>query len=355
MDKLIQLVPRNITIESLGQPYRRRKVSEKGINVHWGQRKLLLSEIDFLNMFGDIGTIVVYAGAAPSTHTPYLQSLFPHLHFLLIDPSDFMFPVGTVARELISLEGYTLDPLIKIDYIRGYFTNDTAILLTKLLIDHKVLFISDVRTADHSLMTDTINEEAIAKDNQWQIDWVTIMNPIASMLKFRCIYAGKLNPAVHGDIAIKTPMLKGLIRIQTWAPESSSETRLIVDGRKPLELTYYDNQLYEDQLFHFNIKTRQHIFPQPIRGDGLTTSYDSSLEMIILYEYLIRIQSDKPLHIRLADMSYEISKSISMSGRILSSEVSQKKRFQSKDHAKAHDSSFKGLGASTSTSVDYDD
>ncbi len=45
-------------------PYRRRKGEEKTV-VHWGQRKLLLSEIEFLTLYGQEGHPVVYAGAAP--------------------------------------------------------------------------------------------------------------------------------------------------------------------------------------------------------------------------------------------------------------------------------------------------
>lgn len=32
---------------------------------------------------------MVYAGAAPGTHTNYLADLFPTISFLLVDPSDF--------------------------------------------------------------------------------------------------------------------------------------------------------------------------------------------------------------------------------------------------------------------------
>eukprot|EP00961_Rhodomonas_salina_P002887 39493-Rhodomonas_salina.1 len=59
-------------------PYRRRQGEEKTV-VHWGQRKLLLSELEFLTAHGAAGATVVYAGAAPGTHTRYLLELFPDL------------------------------------------------------------------------------------------------------------------------------------------------------------------------------------------------------------------------------------------------------------------------------------
>ena len=52
---------------------------------HWGQRKLFLSEVEFLTMFiQDLRSrspppnciIVVYAGAAAGNHIPYLFDLF---------------------------------------------------------------------------------------------------------------------------------------------------------------------------------------------------------------------------------------------------------------------------------------
>ena len=52
---------------------------------HWGQRKLFLSEVEFLTLFiHDVRArspppkriIVVYAGAAPGNHIPYLFDLF---------------------------------------------------------------------------------------------------------------------------------------------------------------------------------------------------------------------------------------------------------------------------------------
>lgn len=132
--------------------YRRRQDEDKTV-VHWGQRKLLVSELTFLTMMGcapsshdlirsaaaladrrtaagaaahsvTVGALAdavsavialgddskatapaccprsssgveaeaawfVYAGAAPGTHVPILASLFPHVRFMLFDPAPF--------------------------------------------------------------------------------------------------------------------------------------------------------------------------------------------------------------------------------------------------------------------------
>ncbi len=69
--------------------YRKIPHHQRTVN-HWGQRKLLLSEIEFLTVHGSPGCVVIYAGAAPGTHIPYLVKLFPEVKcFVLYDPADF--------------------------------------------------------------------------------------------------------------------------------------------------------------------------------------------------------------------------------------------------------------------------
>lgn len=53
---------------------------------HSGQRKLLLTEIQFITKFG--GTpLLIYAGSAPCEHISVLLEMYPDLKFLLIDPN----------------------------------------------------------------------------------------------------------------------------------------------------------------------------------------------------------------------------------------------------------------------------
>ena len=68
---------------------------------HWGQRKLLFSEIEFLTLYGHLAKTVVYAGAAPGTHINYLsKELFPEHKWVLVDPAPFRFArCGTPTRQ----------------------------------------------------------------------------------------------------------------------------------------------------------------------------------------------------------------------------------------------------------------
>jgi cap2 methyltransferase len=70
------------------------------------------------------------------------------------------------------------------------------------------------------------------------------------MLKFRCAY-----PTV---IVYPTLFFKGDILIQPWAPQSSTETRLIPHDQ--LEKKEYDNKVYEEQLFHHNDTVRKEFY-----------------------------------------------------------------------------------------------
>ncbi len=69
-------------------PYRRRQGEYKTV-LHWGQRKLHVSEIEFLTEFGFPYCHVVYAGAASGTHIKQLSDMFPDVTFHLYDPSPF--------------------------------------------------------------------------------------------------------------------------------------------------------------------------------------------------------------------------------------------------------------------------
>lgn len=183
--------------KSIAMPYKRRKGEFKSL-VHWGQRKLLMSEIEFLANFGQPNVTLLYAGAAPGTHINYLSNLFPDINFVLVDPSPF------TAKEID-----------KIKIINGFFDDD----LCRQYCNQQVLFISDIRTADSSKLTREDTELYIEKDQVAQARWHRILRPLRSMLKFRLPYG-------EG----KTKYLDGDIYLPVWGPITTSETRLIVPG-----------------------------------------------------------------------------------------------------------------------------
>ena len=115
--------------------YRPRRHDEDRSTVHFGQRKLHLSEIEFLTNFckdlSDFTKTVtmIYAGAAPGTHISKLSSMFPFIKFVLVDPADFI--VKPIKN--------------RIEIIQDYFTDSMARDMMSKYENDLRLFISDIR------------------------------------------------------------------------------------------------------------------------------------------------------------------------------------------------------------------
>lgn len=191
--------------------------------LHWGQRKLLLTEVDFLTRFAPDGTCtVVYAGAADGRHIGYLSELFPQCIFHLYDPRDF------VVRESQ-----------KIHIHQQFFTDDTAREWT----DKGVLFICDIRTVTSREELD----EAVIRNQEEQARWTRIMNPKVAMLKYHPPYSKEGGSDEY-------TYLDGEIVFQAWGPASSDETRLIV--KPPWRDRVYNVVEHEQQAAYFNLVMR---------------------------------------------------------------------------------------------------
>lgn len=246
---------RTLTASAPTAEYRRRADELKTVN-HWGQRKLLLSEIEFLTLHARPNDTVVYAGAAPGTHTEFLASLFPTLKFVLVDPADF------VAKHK--------PPQIEVR--QCFFTDDVA---REFQGRDDVLFVCDIRTADWKVMNEEEVEGAVEADQLAQMKWHVLMKPRVSMLKFRL-------PWGKGE----TQYLDGLIYLPIWGPQTTTETRLIV--RREAALRSYSHATYEAQMFAFNVGERVHLYAR-VRGlvecPGLCRCYDCSAEIMVVLNY----------------------------------------------------------------------
>ena len=98
-------------------------------NLHWGQRKLLLSEIEFLTNYWNeydqnLKKYVLYVGAAPGEHIKHLIKLFPTIHFILYDPAPF-----------------TIKPSDNVTIHQEYFTDEDVQKYKNM----NLFFISDIR------------------------------------------------------------------------------------------------------------------------------------------------------------------------------------------------------------------
>jgi len=274
-------------------PYRETR-GEIRLNIHIGQRKLLLSEIEFLTLYGDLADLVVYAGAAHGTHIKYLSELFPMHYFDLYDPAHF------IVKETD-----------KITIFNGYFMNENA----ESYQDEATLFISDIRsvqkqTTDKGDISDEWEGEII-QNMEMQAKWAEVMNPKMAMFKFRLPY----NPG-------QTKYFPGEIYWQVWAPQASTETRLITN--KYEKNTIYDHDTYNDICFRFNRITRSQWYPHDIPLDevpGLDHCYDCYTEIYILNEYLKKFHksdytTQKARDQQIVNMMNKITEELGRSSRL---------------------------------------
>lgn len=228
------------------EAYRSRNTDAKSA-IHWGQRKLLLSEIQLLCMYcrRDVSYHIVYAGSAPGTHLAFLDDMFEKRHtWELVDPGQFDRPVlgnrpnftlrnefftnatayGINARRLSEVlpglgavfsylavqsveqekkEIHTKlqDMVGTLDVARG--TEDIPSMYEPLLSLPKglellcqvgmergrpLLFVSDIRSGSVALPN---FEEHVAENMRAQEAWTMILHGEYAMLKFRLPYTHK--------------------------------------------------------------------------------------------------------------------------------------------------------------------
>lgn len=197
---------RLLTDDSPEAKYRPKERDDDRTTVHYGQRKLHLSEVEFLTICCDelvrLGKeriykeiVLIYAGAAPGIHIDLLHSMFPFIKFVLIDPAKFHVQTS---------------PMIEIK--QELFTDEMALTLKQEYADHTRLFISDIRRVGHGAdINDQDLEVEIEQDMNAQMYWYQILEPFKSMFKFRLPYvANRSNPK------LSVSYLEGDIYLQLW-------------------------------------------------------------------------------------------------------------------------------------------
>jgi cap3/cap4 methyltransferase len=258
----------NLSPDAPQLPYSSRDAKAlRGLNVHQGQRKLLMSEIQLLTLYYSKKTVhpwLVYVGSAPGTHLLFLHKLFPQVRFSLWDGAPFDVRLKDVKFD----DGR---PVFEIH--REFFTDQTCSKILSRLdkdqVDEKnkgnkaigqlhmigggktpLIFVSDIRSAEpnHEAF-----EAKVMFDMLAQKRWVTLLKPDLSLLKFRLPFTLK-----EGDTV---PYLDGKLYYGIWPPHESAETRLLIkksDISKPeIQVDYVT---YERVMFHHNAVTRRTCF-----------------------------------------------------------------------------------------------
>lgn len=244
--------------------------------LHWGQRKLLLNEIEFLTMFNDLPKknicTVLYVGSAPGIHLKYLTEIFPDYNYILYDPNKF------IMKEQRNVKIFN-----------KYFTSDDA----KIYSDKKkypmVFFWSDIRCNDLVFVPGETRSGQIYLDMQMQKEWHDIIKPLRTMFKFRLDWNDS-----------KTQYLDGELYVQPFAGCHSTELRLITTADAPMR--QYSNRVIEEQMFYHNVTKRRqwYEFGDHSTFNGRTLydifchCYDCAAEYHILRNYFIQIKNINP-------------------------------------------------------------
>jgi hypothetical protein len=275
---------------------------------HIGQRKLLLSEVQFLTKVGTKYDIkyCIYAGAAPGHKTHYLSKLFPNIKFILVDPNKFNMVLvdnnkshRTEPRDDIvhiysdypsesnhflnkkigdmdDTDKESVFDLIKNSkykiFIIEDFMDDTYSELFKKL--EKCVFVSDIRS--NTSNTENLSHPSdidIYWNTSMMYNWINIIQPEASLLKIRMPFFNKdVNMKMYENEFktskkygidfiddyknFKFKMCKSTMYLQAWSRKTSGEMRMYIEKDNINNIEEYNLSDIEDKLFYFNLIDR---------------------------------------------------------------------------------------------------
>lgn len=306
-----------------------------------------MSELQFLTKYNSNNCL--YAGSAPGNKTHLLSKLFPNIKFILIDPNKFDiklennnshrytkhtdivhlyydYPTKSniynnnkkitdyTEEEKDILKNFIISSEYKIFIIEDYMNNIYADLFAGMNLS----FISDIRT---NIEND--NRSPSNFDIYWNYsmmyNWMNILNPICSVIKFRHIYGFDINlininsyiddlntSKKYGIDFIKDikrnilQFSKGKIYIQAWAGQVSTEMRLWIKQKNINNIINYDNTDIENKMFYFYTINRgycYHYNDNVSKKLSFCNCNDCALENVIWKDYIITNKiKDKSVH-----------------------------------------------------------
>ncbi len=138
----------------------------KRMGCHAGQRKLLLTEIEFLTCCAANSNFIIYAGSAPCEKLPALLQMFPDKKFLLVDPNFHSFHapdsgVQIVYQNVDRVSSETLANTrkdMKLANRPHLSSEDRKRLMNIKLQDHPAMY-RQTYTGDMSLVADRVHAD----------------------------------------------------------------------------------------------------------------------------------------------------------------------------------------------------
>lgn len=331
-------------------------------DIHIGQLKLLLSEINFCTMLPfDKPQYVVYAGAGPNHKALVYTMLFPKITWILVDPAtfeishfknnkrtnhrkDFHPDIFTFAPNKRTASKFArMPPLNKLAdtiksmkqrliVIEDFMTEDLAAALKPL----KPAFISDIRTNTNPIPDGSPSEVDLAWNNAQHCVWINALRPTLWMLKFRPPFYDEEStknfearvkdmPAqARKDLARAKEIFnldfianyrasctdfkffKGVVHLQAFHGRKSSECRLIGKGMKIH--TYNACKMENKLLWHVLINrhlVRHHnplLESNPVfaRKHSLCQCNDCALMVQYVISYVAMSNEHRAPHLRMS-------------------------------------------------------
>lgn len=256
---------------------------------HLGQLKLFLANMQFLLYYAPKNkeVHVVYPGSGGRSRLNFLTELFPQIRLHLIDPI-------IKKQNMIDKSIYKNNKIVKIH--KQIFTNKLLYKYKQNLQNKYILLISDIRKET--------KEEDIDDDNKLNMKWVKILKPNYAQLKWRI-------PRIEGKTE-KYKYLDGTNYLQMYPSPSSTETRLVVNGKK---LKYKEwNYKEEDNIMYiFNRLIRPAYYKCNVKHECMDHCHDCVAMINLLKEYKEKYPENKFSKNSLKDMVEIMLKNITNS------------------------------------------
>jgi hypothetical protein len=252
-------------------------------NVHNGQEKLLLAEIEFLTRVHiesrhktPVPMLCVYTGAYPCKHMSRLLRMFPNVYFLLVDPRFLQIHLKWNSKRVAvcpyAFDNHTVHAINMWRY-QSIGTHWVQAKLDSLGIDRlqvcdeTLLFMSDIRA-------NAFDEDSIRRDMQLQANWFRGLNATAGLLKFRLPFCK------HVLDTATVQYLDGVLYMPIYGPPSTTECRLYVV--KGCGDKIYNIIQHERLMAGFEGGERHHPYQF---GNKLFPSFDTAAEAVVLDIY----------------------------------------------------------------------
>ena len=330
-------------------PYQ-SKMSNTNMGLHIGQRKLLLTEVQFLTNYSDI-KYCIYVGSAPGNKTHFLSQLFPDIKFILIDPNKFDLVLADIPnnskithrhqpnKDIIHI--YYEYPTKSDIYLNNKKMNDLNTTEEGKLTDfiknstHKIFIIEDYMNMKISNMLKTLGNTSFISDVRSSIEgvpndfdiiwntsmvynWINVLQPEITMVKFRIPYYNEISDfnkykdMYKDDFDIskkygtdfindyktrKFKMSKCTLYIQPWKGYQSAEMRGYITKKDINNVIEYSIKDIENKLFYYN-KILRMCYHTNINADKelhFCNCNDCAIENVIWDNYIKTFNTDNPV------------------------------------------------------------